>query len=117
MGADDMMQSYTKFYGKYAEQEWQEVEPRQCHCPACGREALEFLICEETDEVIGCTGCMTSSIPDDEVYMVPADGYWYLQCPRCGQLCDTLFASKKTTYWIDGCDECLKWIDSYEEEA
>lgn len=103
---------YGHYYGKYERGEWL---PEWPHCPHCDKETLEFLISTETHEVIGCTECTVQV--DDEQYMVDVDGLTYLQCPRCGKICDTLYADKKTPYYVDGCDECMEWIDSYEEEA
>lgn len=111
-----MMQSYTKFYGRYAEQTWQETPDNWCHCPSCGRKTLEFLVDVETKEVVGCTECTVTEISHDERYMVDAGDEVYLQCPRCEQLCDTLYACYKSPEWVDGCDQCLEWTDAYGEE-
>ena len=109
-----MMQSYTKFYGRYAEQEWQEVEDNWCHCPTCGRKTLEFLVSVETKEVVGCTECSVNNY--DNRYAVDVGDEVYLQCPCCEQLCDTLYAYYKSPEWVDGCDQCLEWVDAYEDE-
>ena len=111
-----MMESCVKFYGKYAELEWREAAPKWVGCTCCGRESQEFLIDANTNEIVGCTECTTSNIAHEERYMVDVEDAVYLQCPRCGELCDTLFAEFKNPEWVDGCDNCLKWVDAFAEE-
>lgn len=85
-------------------------------CPYCQRETLEFLTDAETLEVIGCTECTTTAASFDEQYMVDTPDGTFLQCPHCGSICDTLYADKRSPEYVDGCENCMLWIDSYEEE-
>lgn len=111
-----MMESYTKYYGRYAEQEWREGVPVETNCSECGKEASCYLINIEEREVIGCESCMVTTPSYDEKYMVDIDGATYLKCPCCGKICDTLYAARITPYYVDGCENCLEWVDSYELE-
>lgn len=111
MGESDMM--YGQYYGKYERGEWLPEHPR---CPYCENETTEFLRSTLTHEVIGCRRCTSTKPSWDEQYMVDTDEGLFLQCPRCESLCETLYADKKSTYWVDGCDECMEWIDSYYDE-
>ncbi len=111
-----MMETYTRFYGRYAELECRMANVRWAHCPECSKETLEFLINKEEHEVIGCTECMSTAPSGDEQYMKDTDEGTFLHCSCCGKLCDTLYAAKSTPYYVDGCENCLEWIDAYEEE-
>lgn len=110
------MESYTRYYGRYAELEWREANQKWTCCPQCGKESLEFLVTDEND-VIGCTECMVTAPSDDERYIVDVEDAAYLQCPCCGEICDTLYASKTTPYYVDGCEKCLEWIDSWRVDC
>lgn len=104
---------YGQYYGKYERGEWL---PELLHCTCCGKEAAEFLISEMTNEIVGCTECTTTSPSRDEQYMEDAAEGTFLRCPRCGELCDTLYAEKKNTAWVDGCENCMGWADRHEME-
>ena len=103
-----------RYYGRYERGEWL---PEWHYCPCCDRETLEFLISVDEHEVVGCSECVTTKPSFDERYLVDLDDGTYLQCPCCGEVCDTLFANKKVPWVIDGCDNCLKWTEAYEEEV
>lgn len=110
MGELGMM--YGHYYGKYQRGEWL---PEFARCE-CGRESLEFIKNKLTGEVIGCTECMVTTPSGDEQYMVDVDGATYLKCPCCDELCDTLYATKSMPWYVDGCENCLEWIDSFNTE-
>ena len=100
------------YYGKYERGEWL---PEFARCE-CGKESLEFIRSKLTGEVIGCTECTTTSPSWDEQYMEDTAEGTFLRCPRCSELCSTLYADKKTPYWVDGCENCIEWIDSFNRE-
>lgn len=109
------MENYTRYYGRYAEQDFRMANTEFPHCLACGRETLRFIVLNETREVIGCPQCLTTRIPNDERYMVDVKDEVYLQCPICGELCDTLYADHRTKV-VEGCDQCFDVIEAYKEE-
>ena len=101
-----------RYYGRYERGEWL---PEWHRCTCCGNETLEFLVTDEL-EVIGCTECTVTSASYDEKYMIDIEDSTYLLCPCCGKTCETLYSYKKQAHLVDGCDNCLHWVDAYKEE-